>query len=370
MSNLTPYEVSNQSNPYPLIADSKWLQTKLGWIWLDHYVDVRHLRQLDSSTFRPPNLWRFWSGPEIVKLHEIPRVFFGRKESNFGEKKEISKKEKTFTLWLYAYLQGFPHCDLRSGLLHWTSTLQRAAGCGMRNASGRKSMRCRVPNRNACAISLEAMHVCFHGFYVMPLTECFMNFMMSDLMLHDVFMVQLVHSQSKSMPSMQPKEKYQVPDVTTFNLPGSGGGSGKSPGELRTSKLLRFALHWNHWWKTKIVPLRHLSRPFPTFRSRKDRRVLPGLVFDGLCIPIGTPTDLVLQAARQDRLKSQSNQFKNEKNWNFTSTCFNIDACNDCWVQKHWKEIPKTLNQTISTPPRHHQNTWISLDSSLPDQDL
>ena len=94
MSNLTPYEVSNQSNPYPLIADSKWLQTKLGWIWLDHYVDVRHLRQLDSSTFRPPNLWRFWSGPEIVKLHEIPRVFFGRKESNFGEKKEISKKEK------------------------------------------------------------------------------------------------------------------------------------------------------------------------------------------------------------------------------------------------------------------------------------
>ena len=100
-----------------------------------------------------------------------------------------------------------------------------------------------MPNRNACAISLEAMHVCFHGFYVMPLTECFMNFMMSDLMLHDVFMVQLVHSQSKSMPSMQPKEKYQVPDVTTFNLPGSGGGSGKSPGELRTSKLLRFALH-------------------------------------------------------------------------------------------------------------------------------
>ena len=272
MSNLT-YQ-TNQTTIHWLLIQSGCKQSWVGYGWITTWTCVTWV----ISTLRPFVPRTSGGSGAVLKSWNCMkfRVFFSDEKNQILEKKGDFKKRKNFTLWLYAYLQGFPHCDLRSGLLHWTSTLQRAAGCGMRNASGRKSMRCRVPNRNACAISLEAMHVCFHGF-----TWClWRNASWTSWCLIWCYMMfswfQLVHSQSKSMPSMQPKEKYQVPDVTTFNLPGSGGGSGKSPGELRTSKLLRFALHWNHWWKTKIVPLRHLSRPFPTFRSRKNRRVIPG----------------------------------------------------------------------------------------------
>lgn len=275
---VKPYTVWSIKPIKPLSIDC-WFKVAANKVGLDMVGSLRGRASLESSRLFD------LSSPEPLEVLERSwnreiawnsACFFRTKRIKFWRKKGDFKKRKNFTLWLYAYLQGFPHCDLRSGLLHWTSTLQRAAGCGMRNASGRKSMRCRVPNRNACAISLEAMHVCFHGF-----TWClWRNASWTSWCLIWCYMMfswfQLVHSQSKSMPSMQPKEKYQVPDVTTFNLPGSGGGSGKSPGELRTSKLLRFALHWNHWWKTKIVPLRHLSRPFPTFRSRKNRRVIPG----------------------------------------------------------------------------------------------
>lgn len=50
--------------------------------------------------------------------------------------------------------------------------------------------------------------------------------------------------------------------------------------------------------------------------------------------------------------------FKNEQNWNFTSTCFNIDAYIECWVQKHrternTKNAKSNYINTTTTPPDH-----------------
>ena len=115
------------------MAASKWLQTKLGWIWLDHYVDVRHLRQLDSSTFRPPNLWRFWSGPEMVKLHEIPRVFSDEKNQILEKKKSFQKKKKLhfMTLCISASISalwfaiGFATLNLNFAKSRWLRDAKR-----------------------------------------------------------------------------------------------------------------------------------------------------------------------------------------------------------------------------------------------------
>ena len=194
---------TNQTTIHRWPLQSGCKQSWVGYGWITTWTCVTCV----NSTLRPFVPRTSGGSGAVLKWWNCMkfRVFFRTKRIKFWRKKRVFKKRKNFTLWLYAYLQVFLHCDLRSGLLHWTSTLQRAAGCGMRNASGRKSMRCRV-HRNACAISLEAMHVCFHGFTWGCLWRNASWCLIWCYMMFSWF--QLVHSQSKSMPSMQPKEKY------------------------------------------------------------------------------------------------------------------------------------------------------------------